>query len=144
MRRRYRYDDDDDDFDENGLLKDGRSVRIRMSMMDSDHFDPVQQAMAPAYVRVTDGQSGTAGLHRPGFRIPANNSLVRARDAAYSDYERELTTAWRGNRSRPDASAEQTCPACEDSGEIGTDHQQRMAQLYDAYDTELREAWRHG
>ena len=32
-----RYADDDDNLDENGLLKDGRSVRVPMMMRDGTH-----------------------------------------------------------------------------------------------------------
>ena len=35
MPKRYAEYDDDDNLDENGLLKDGRSVRISMMMRDS-------------------------------------------------------------------------------------------------------------
>jgi hypothetical protein len=102
----------DDAYDERGVLKDGQRLRIPMYAMDS--MDPVQRAVAQ--LAITDGQGDTVGLHRPGFRIAAADAPLLARDAAYSDYERELTTAWRGNRSRADAAAERTCPDCDGSG----------------------------
>jgi hypothetical protein len=98
MKRHRRYDDEDDDaFDAHGILKDGHACRV--SLMDG--LSPVQQAVARSPVRVTDAQGGVAGLHRPGFRIPVTDAGQQARDESYSDYLRELTTAWEGNKARP-------------------------------------------
>jgi DnaJ-class molecular chaperone len=117
MRRQQQHDDDDDGvFDKHGILRDGKSVRVPLFMRDG--LSPVQQAVAQSSVSVTDGQGDTVGLHRPGFRLADAAAPLRARDAAYSAYERELTTAWRGNRSRADAAAERLCPDCDGSGEI--------------------------
>ena len=57
-------DDEDDDFDERGILKDGRRVRVPLHMMDS-----VQRSVAISRAGVTDafGNGGLA-LHRPGAR----------------------------------------------------------------------------
>jgi hypothetical protein len=92
-------EDDANPFDRHGLLKDGR--RVRVSMMDS--LSPVQQTVALSNLRVLDGQHGTRGLSRPGFRIPAtdarerqtSDAAIRARDAAYADYERDLVNAYK-------------------------------------------------
>jgi hypothetical protein len=75
--------------DARGIIRDGVAVRTRMSMRDS---------MGP--VRVTDGGGGTAGLHRPGFRIATHDASQQARDAANADYQRDLTSAWRGDDAR--------------------------------------------
>jgi hypothetical protein len=94
--RRYHDNNDDDPFDERGILKDGRSIRTSLAMMDSD-LSPIQQAIARS-VRVTDGSGGTDGLNRPGWRLPANDALLQSRNAADADYLRDLTTAWQRDR----------------------------------------------
>jgi hypothetical protein len=102
MKRHQRYQDDDD-FDERGILKDGHACRV--SLMDSDSLSPMQLDVARSSVQVVDGQGGTQGLSRPGWRLPANDALLQASDAAYEDYRRALTSAWRGNRIHADAAA---------------------------------------
>jgi DnaJ-class molecular chaperone len=109
--RRQQHDDDQEE-----ILRDGESRRFSMFAMDG-----IQKGVAGSSVRITDGEGGTTGLHRPGFRLSATDGSKRTtsdaiRDAAYSAYERELTTAWQGNRSRADAAAERTCPDCDGSG----------------------------
>jgi hypothetical protein len=111
---RHRHDDDD-------ILKDGERLRVSMFTMDS--ADPV--AVARESLRVVDGEGGTAGLHRPGFRIADarkrthydpkgrlrayseteteerhgterhTSDAVRASDTAYRDYEDQLVNAWK-------------------------------------------------
>jgi hypothetical protein len=99
--------DDDDLFDENGILKDGRALRVSM-MMDS--MSPLQRAIAtdpemrcardaittdaPAVVTDAFGDSGLA-LHKPGSRyLSAGHGTVDhalqttlrvMRDEAYRD-----------------------------------------------------------
>jgi hypothetical protein len=100
MKRRQ-HEEDEDPFDE-GLLKDGQSVRIPLYMKDS--LSPLQQAVALSSLSVVDGQGGVTGLHRPGFRLDARDArkierqtsdAMRARDAAYRDYEIELVNAYK-------------------------------------------------
>ena len=91
-----RHQHDDEAFDERGVLRDGQRLRVPLTLMDG--IDPMQQAVARESLRVTDGQGGVAGLHRPGFRIfatDATSEAMRARDAAYRDYEQSLTTAYK-------------------------------------------------
>jgi hypothetical protein len=40
-----RHDDDDDAFDERGVLKDGRSTRVRLMMRDGDGLTELQRAV---------------------------------------------------------------------------------------------------
>jgi hypothetical protein len=117
MRHRHEHDDDDH------ILKVGERLRVPLTMMDS--LDPIQRAVAHSTVRIVDGQGGTRGLHRPGFRIAADDArprrriteydpkgrlrgykeeeeeedgttdAMRARDNAYFDYERDLTSAYK-------------------------------------------------
>jgi hypothetical protein len=89
MDRRSKHGDDDDAFDEHGIIKDGRSVRVPMMMRDS--LTPLQRAVAadaagrdlvrplagpsdnvietysPAMVVDGFGNGGLA-LHQPGYR----------------------------------------------------------------------------
>jgi hypothetical protein len=88
----------DDAFDENGLLKDGKSVRVTMMMRDG---------MTPSPVTVVDafGNDGLA-LHQPGYRylsaapMTADHAVLATRDAmrdeARADYIRRTCDAWKG------------------------------------------------
>jgi hypothetical protein len=71
------FDDDDDALDERGILKPGRSIRVRMVAMDS-------AAIA------TDGIP--FDHHRPGYRFVGDRS---AQDAAYNEMVRREQSAWK-------------------------------------------------
>jgi hypothetical protein len=77
------------------ILPDGGRFRVPMMAMDS--MDEVQRQIAGRHRQIVDGQ-GEAGLalNKPGFRqfndAPARDQLT----AAYQQYEKELTDAWRG------------------------------------------------
>jgi hypothetical protein len=109
---------DDDDFDENGILKDGRTFRVPVKMMDSmqrdiaHHFEQRQRPKdSAAFPRpsnggplVTDQWCGTAGLHRPGYRIESGGNvgdqLVRDGTAdeiqrARDRYDYDVSNAWK-------------------------------------------------
>jgi hypothetical protein len=112
MRRQYDDDDDDSPLDRNGLLKDGHSVRVPLSMRDSSS---VQRAVAG--LRVVDGQGGTRGLSRPGFRIAVRTSdAMSSLDAAYRDYEQGLTTAY---KTPPGFGGDPTITGIGERGSIG-------------------------
>jgi len=137
--KRYRHREDDDD-----IVKDGERVRVPMFAMDS-----VQRSVARSSVRVTDGSGkGGLNLHRPGFRIAANDArktttvrdprgrlketweteeeeedgrtsdAMRARDAAYRDYENRLVNAYKGKHDAAPVTEEGICPDCNGEGEI--------------------------
>jgi hypothetical protein len=139
-----RYEDDEDDFDENGVLKDGRTFRTPMRMMDSmqravvKHFQP-----SKGPVRVTD-QFGAAGLglNRPGYRHLGGGNVgdrwlrdgeARERADAYADWEHRQTNAWRDQGADAGENDERD-PRISDSA----------AAAYGAYDNEIENAWRHG
>ena len=92
-----------DEFDENNILRDGKSVRVSMQARDA--------AMSRHRGRVTDGRSNDPmSLHRPGFRVPVVNDRRAVRDA-YSQYETGLVNAYRvGDGTQ--------CPTCFGSGKI--------------------------
>ncbi len=62
---------------------------VPLTLMDSD-----QTTERPL---VTDMDGGTAGLHRPGYRLTRDASLSDERRAAYIEYNDEISNAWRGN-----------------------------------------------
>lgn len=78
-----RHNDDDDPFDERGILKDGRSVRV--SMMDAE---AVRHRL-----NLHDGAGHSPG-HRPGFAF-SDVSIGDEREQAYADYEADLTSAYK-------------------------------------------------
>jgi hypothetical protein len=107
----------DEDFDENGLLRDGRSSRVGMMMRDS--MSPVQRAIMQdgaasgrdkIYDRLTIVDAfgnGGAALHRPGARYavlragttdpaPAHADAKHAdgRDEAYRQHDAEEARRW--------------------------------------------------
>jgi hypothetical protein len=107
---------DDDAFDRNGIPKDGRIFKCEAKMLDAmqrdiaKHFRPAPAKDSVAFPRprqrpfVVDAQGGTAGLHRPGFRLAAGGNMGdRAlRDSerqqvedAYAVYDQALTNSWK-------------------------------------------------
>ena len=162
MRRQHNQDDDEV-FDKRGLIRDGQRLRFPMFAMDS-----IQKAIARSNVRVTDGGGGTVGLHRPGFRI-ADEGKHQTSDVmrAYAEHEQYLNDAWKtlsfgGNSSSGQQGQREGDPCTKNgfpgvlrngadglycdigkhdaaTGTEGYDHRQ---QAYDAYDAQVREAWR--
>jgi hypothetical protein len=118
--------DHDNAFDEDGLLRDGRSFRVPHRMLDSLQRDVAAHAASTIRPRdsaafprprrgtfVTDQWGGTAFLHRPGYRFAAGGSvgdeMLRESDAEelhdiYAAYDHRLTNAWRdaGNDENED------------------------------------------
>jgi hypothetical protein len=108
---------EDDDFDERGVLKEGRTLRVGMQFMDS--MSPLQRAIATdstmskvrdvitndAQVVDAFGDSGLA-LSKPGPRyLTADRDSVQYavqvtadhnRREAYADALHETCDAWRG------------------------------------------------
>ncbi len=80
MTKRYEDFREDDAFDENGLLRDGRKMRV-----------PLQRA------RITDGTGNYSelALSRPGWRMLADATINDARGAARQEYLEYITNAWR-------------------------------------------------
>jgi hypothetical protein len=109
MPKRQHDTDDDDLFDERGVLKDKRSVRVPMMMRDSadgltDLQRSVRDEFAPARVVDAFGDAG-AGLHRPGSRyLVAGAGTVDHAKQVMADHMRreardqyivELQNAWK-------------------------------------------------
>jgi hypothetical protein len=90
--------DDDDAFDERGILKDGRSYRVPLRMMDA-----MQRDVARHGARITDamGESGPA-LRRPGYRV----SDAFPRDwSVYDAYDEEVSRMWENKPSTSNGSS---------------------------------------
>ena len=126
MPKRY-AEYDDDALDENGLLKDGRIVRIPMMMRDSADgvTDLVRDATAPLRVVDAFGNSGLA-LSRPGARYltagtctPDHAALVmrdHLRREARDEYVAALQSAWKnGTNDREVARVHDTGDAVRDA-----------------------------
>ena len=111
MARRRHDDDDDNPFDQNGILKDGRSFRVPVNMADSWQADMVRSLHQPQQ-RQSQG-SALSTANRPGWRIARSRStddqsLQIARDLgtsllkhrqvmqqAYTDYENAASVAYK-------------------------------------------------
>jgi hypothetical protein len=161
---------DDDAFDERGILRDGRSVRVSMQMRDAAmtrHTGQRQQTSSKN--RITDGTGNPLGLHRPGWRIPTVQDRRATRDALQR-YETQISNRFKcgdGERLCDDCDGEGfvdgiVCDACGSDGVLPEDERGTCAksnfgstnegarsdsamtreQLYDAYDRELGEMWR--
>jgi len=79
---------DDDAFDENGVLKDGRSVRV--SLHDAAMSRSGTQRQQTSTNRITDGRSPNdpTALHRPGFRVNTGDSDSSSRQKIRDEYEK--------------------------------------------------------
>jgi hypothetical protein len=130
--------DDDDAFDERGILKDGRSYRVPLRMMDS-----MQRDIARHAARITDamGESGPA-LRRPGYRV----SAALPRDwSIYDAYDEAVSRMWENNAPTGGGSSG---PRDEREGNSvcvpDRSHQDAMTmdEVYRAYDVEISQRWR--
>jgi hypothetical protein len=111
-----RHTDDDDAVDENGILKDGRSVRV--SLMDAMTVRDHQSRLL-----VSDAQGGTSGLHRPGYRIAPD---ITRDHSHYDNYDTEAEGAWKNDP--PDGPIKDAAPTRESA--------------YDLYDSEISLEWK--
>ena len=107
MARTLRREDDDDAFeiiDGKKVLKDGGRLTVKTTMRDSQE-------------RITDaaGKDGH-GLHRPGFRLLADDVGPVAKAIARDEYEEEITNAWRN----PPTGAGSSGPRGQRSGDTCT------------------------
>jgi hypothetical protein len=83
-----------DAYDDDGILKDGRTVRVSMQMRDATMMHRANS--------VTDGTGDSLGLHRPGYRVIGDTVARDAKANALRDYEKRLTSAWRDDNGDPD------------------------------------------
>jgi hypothetical protein len=151
--------------DRDGCIRDGVVLRVPLTMRDG--LSPLQRAIAQSSLRVTDGQGGSSGLHRPGFRLPVGDAGADGREHAYAAYEARLRDSYKTPAGAEEGDGERFCPECEGSGldqkladcqachgegsvpsdyrnvaQMTRDHQNKMADIYDKLDHELSETWR--
>jgi hypothetical protein len=84
-----RYDDDNDNLE----------LTPRVGLMDAQ------------VARLHDGRGGSPG-HRPGFACSDAVFNRDARESAYSDYEHDVTTAWKRDAREPGSIATQEGDLC--------------------------------
>jgi hypothetical protein len=138
--------------DRNGVLRDGFTMRVPLTMRDS--LSPLQRSVADSTARdnnrITDGRSDDpTALNRPGFRIRTNDIRQKVMDA-YQDYEDALVNAYRCDDEERDGSEDfcgastsrESLPRHRADSEMMQDHQTRMNKLYADRDRELSEMWR--
>lgn len=120
MPRSQRLDLDADDFDENGILKDGHSVRVPMTFVDQQLRDHLHRQHPSRFghgqfcgpVVDATGDAFWVG-HRAGFCLPsasnAETASVRQRALdAHSERSRQLADAWKAPQSpQPPSTAPQ-------------------------------------
>jgi hypothetical protein len=89
------------------ILRDGETLRIHMMARDSStQKTPVEIAIAATKLAMAGFNDAMRDSHRPGFRLPAFGTAdaaaaaSTARDAAYSDYEKRQSNAWRGTKDK--------------------------------------------
>jgi hypothetical protein len=132
-------DDDDDAFDENGLLKDGRRVRVGLMMRDADALSPLQRSVARD---ARFGLQDVADLYAPGPRYC--DAAGRERKAeAYQQMCDELVNAWRTPSAplpSPAAGARDATPARPTYD--ATEGRRRKAEAYEQMVADLCDAWK--
>ena len=160
-RRRNGGDDDDNPaLDENGLLRDGHSVRV--SLMDA-------MSVRDQRPLLHDGKGGVPG-RRPGFAFNRDAYAKDELEVAYCEYEERLCDAWRHADAEGFQPGSEGCVCTtqnefypEDFGSLGhvkyvngkglicvpdtksssaADHATTMDAIYELYDEDLRNQWR--
>jgi hypothetical protein len=126
--KRYRYRHDDD-----GVLRDGQSLRVPMTMMDG--LDPIQRSVRDAS---THRPGFRAADHRPGFRTLTDTGAAdHAREQAYIDADRALCDAW---RTPPPVGLTRR----DDAPPTGEHFETALADAHRDYHHDLVNAWRPG
>jgi hypothetical protein len=124
------YDQDEEDaFDENGVLKDGRSFRVPlMQRAIHDHAQRVK-------VRIHD-----APLHQPGFVRDART--VEERRTIYDEYDDTVSNAWKDPATSCNGFVgSQECEPDRQGSPRDATRDARQA-AYAAYDADIANAWR--
>jgi hypothetical protein len=142
-RRRGRDADEDEALDENGILRDGYSLLVPMTMHDS-----VQRAVAQS-LHDGHGNRDVVG-HRPGFIMDANDARA-AVEEAYRLRDEADANAWRAGGRKPDELIDEgelrdMQPLRVRDGmtldQLEHEHQRRMSREYQAYDNWVVQQWR--
>jgi hypothetical protein len=102
-----------------------------------DDNDLLQDYTSAHFPRVHDG-TGDSGLamHRPGFRV-SDAQLSDALQRAYDAYERDLTTAWRGDAGNKGAAPDASKASDNDAVPVPD-----IETAYRLYAEEISQAWK--
>ena len=103
------HDDYEDFFDERGLLRDGKSVRV--SLMMRDGMSSLQRSIAEDAAARRFGLRHALDLHQPGPRFCTDAVANDAREQAYLDMVEDMQNAWRTPSAAPRAAARDATPA---------------------------------
>ena len=173
MPRRFIEDNNTDMLD--GILQPGGHFRVPMFLRDGVTINPVLNASQRAIVGMQQHDAATfdASLHKPGPRYGTNDAARDAaakRDAAYEEYQRYITDAWKSKAppagSYPAANGANVGDSCPINGSPGKlraiaghdgwlqcvadtnndsrrDAQQTMDAAYAEYDLRIQNSWRN-
>jgi hypothetical protein len=142
MARNVRQIDEDDAFDENGILRDGRSIRVHMMMRDgADHLSDLQRAVLTdaatrEAIATRDATARSFGLRdglalsRPGFRYNTSDTADTNREKLYDGYQRDMGERWRGADSSGQPAGAQ-CTVREGGGKYGAEGSPGIMQMID-------------
>ena len=138
---------DDDAFDENGVLKDGRRIRVPLMMRDgvSDVQRIAQDAVARRF-----GLRDVSDLHAPGPRYCTDQAAVEAKEEAYRQMCHDMENAWRNAPvaqpapagAAPPVEVEDARPAIPVTDADFARLRQIRDEAYRAMVAELANAWR--
>jgi hypothetical protein len=92
MKANRRYHNTDD-FDDNGLLRDGKSYRVKMTLMDADTLQRAQQR--DHVTRISDGTNNPFGCNKPGWRVAVADTHAPTPRHVISDAQRQAVLSSR-------------------------------------------------
>jgi len=152
LTHQRRRAEDDDAFDDRGVLKDGRSMRVPMRLMDAADLPRIRDA---------DGSP----LGQPGFMVA--DKFRDARQVLYDEYDAAISEQWRspptgvGSHGFVGARSGDVCTIDGQAGHLrvvngelkcvadkpsrdATPLRDEREAAYRRYDAELANAWRRG
>jgi len=129
---RHDQDEEEDVFDENGILKDGKTYHVPMRMMDS-----LQRAVHDHAAQILEGHLRRSGIHEQGFLRDAStvDHRKRMRDE-YARYDREISEQWKN----PWHSV--TTTASSQDREVEQPLADARLEAYRLYEKQISERWR--
>jgi len=127
--------DDDDAFDEFGVLKPGRSLRVPKFLMDS-----MQRSVTTA----RDADAFDITKHRPGFRVVMTDELAQAAARRREGYEASVRASeerWKAPQ-RIEQDRETACDAARVEVVSMDDARRIRQESYLAMCRRMQDAWR--
>src|SRR5262249_54087060 len=111
-----------------GILRDGQSVRVSMTMRDSR--DAWRNDMHRKFV-AEDKAARELASHRPGFRDSRTTVQLDALEQAYRDADKADSERYKGETGTPTPEQHDAMPT-----------QDAREREYSLYDREMSERWR--